>query len=379
VDTLRKQNLSRDGYGPTAGLRGVVRRGPRATGTRVNRSHLSWMRFDSTGRSSTRKRLSFPRRPRESDFESITHDCIAALGHGAPTAFLDRSTYAPAVPSVAVVRREGPGVTAGIEVTATFVDTVSGIRLAYQSAGKGDPALVFVHGWCCNRSYFAAQVEHFAARHTTLSLDLRGHGDSDRPEPGPRIYSVEAFADDVLAVARAAGLDRPVIAGHSLGGLVALACAARAGSVRAAVLINPAFTLDGPTKAFFARSFEAISNDTNGAWRAAFAARIMMPTDRVRRAEILASVTATPAIIAAAAWRAIEQFDAESALGEVRVPLLAISSGGEEAGLPAHHRDKMTVRQTVGAGHFSQLEVPDQVNPMIERFLLTRGICNFGS
>jgi hypothetical protein len=52
----------------------------------------------------------------------------------------------------------------------------------------------------------------------------------------------------------------------------------------------------------------------------------------------------------------------------VRVPLLVIGSGRVERGL----RDAcpgITIGMTVGAGHFNQLEVPDQVNPMIERFL----------
>ena len=80
-----------------------------------------------------------------------------------------------------------------------------GIRLAYDTAGRGDPPIVFVHGWACDRSYFAPQVEHFGARHAVAALDLRGHGESARPAAAPGVYEVEAFADDVLAVAAAVG------------------------------------------------------------------------------------------------------------------------------------------------------------------------------
>ena len=60
-----------------------------------------------------------------------------------------------------------------------------GIRLAYDTAGAGDPPIVFVHGWSCDRSYFAPQIEHFAAGHAVAAVDLRGHGDSSLPRSRP--------------------------------------------------------------------------------------------------------------------------------------------------------------------------------------------------
>lgn len=62
--------------------------------------------------------------------------------------------------------------------------SAAGVRLAYDVAGAGDPPMVFVHGWCCDRSYFAPQITHFSASHAVATMDLRGHGDSDRPAPG---------------------------------------------------------------------------------------------------------------------------------------------------------------------------------------------------
>ena len=85
-------------------------------------------------------------------------------------------------------------------------------RLAYDVAGAGDPPMVFVHGWCCDRSYFAPQVMHFSASHAVVTVDLRGHGESSAPDPAPGAYDIAVPAGDVLAVAAAAALtitDRP--------------------------------------------------------------------------------------------------------------------------------------------------------------------------
>jgi pimeloyl-ACP methyl ester carboxylesterase len=252
---------------------------------------------------------------------------------------------------------------------AEFVATADGVRLAYDTAGRGEPPVVFVHGWGGDRSYFAPQVTHFADRHAVATLDLRGHGESGRPEPGrPGSYEVAAFADDALAVAKAGRLAPPRRGRPQPGRLARVGmrsapwCGAGGGHGQ------PALALSESAKAFFAASVEAVAADRDGAWRAGFISEQLLPTDTVRRQEIIAGVAALPAAIAAAAWRAIARFDGAVALGQVQVPLLWIGSDDPGAAL-REACPRIIIGQTVGAGHFNQLEVPDQVNAMIERFL----------
>ena len=244
-----------------------------------------------------------------------------------------------------------------------------GVSLAYDVAGAGDSAMIFVHGWSCDRSYFAPQFEHFAASHAVAALDLRGHGDSSQPGPGS--YGFETLADDVLAVAEAAGFKDPVVVGHSLGALIGLACAARPETIRALLMIDPAPITNEAAKAFFRESFDVVNADDDRSWRTAFVSGLFLPTDVARRAAIIQGMPAVSPRIAAALIRAMGEFDGASALGKVRVPVLSIGSAvpaNESADLRSACAT-ITIGQTVGAGHFNQLEVPEQVNAMIEQFM----------
>jgi pimeloyl-ACP methyl ester carboxylesterase len=102
--------------------------------------------------------------------------------------------------------------------------TRNGVRLAYTEAGRGGPPIVFIHGMTCDHSDFAPQFEYFRQRHRVIALDLRGHGASDAPEGD---YTMAALAEDVLWLCDELGVHKPIVVGHSMGGVIALEIGAR--------------------------------------------------------------------------------------------------------------------------------------------------------
>lgn len=96
--------------------------------------------------------------------------------------------------------------------------TVNGVNLNYSVQGAGSPALL-IHGFQNSQFVWKPVVDFFAGRFRTFTIDLRGHGDSDRP-PGP--YSIQQFSDDVAAFLNFLGLEKIALAGHSMGGRTAL-------------------------------------------------------------------------------------------------------------------------------------------------------------
>ena len=240
----------------------------------------------------------------------------------------------------------------------------------YERAGDGELELLFVHGWCCDRETFRPQLEHFRRTHTVTALDLRGCGESDRPDSG---YAIADFADDVAQLCAAVGIRKPVVVGHSLGGMIAVELAARHSSLAAAlVLVDPGPIDPLPKTVEFFREFAAQLAGPDGE-----NVRRLYVQDMGARDEELATWIAdlmcrVPLPIAAAVIEGVTAWNGVDALALCDVPTLllraAVVPDSDVVRLRAIKPD-LYVGVTVGAGHFIQLEVPDQVNAMIERFL----------
>ena len=116
-------------------------------------------------------------------------------------------------------------------------DRVPGeVELAIWRAGSGPDPVVCLHGITAQHRAFNALARHLMDSRGLVGVDLRGRGDSAKPESG---YGLEAHAADVIRVLDHLGLENAVIAGHSMGGFVALKAAlTHADRVRALVLLD---------------------------------------------------------------------------------------------------------------------------------------------
>jgi pimeloyl-ACP methyl ester carboxylesterase len=247
---------------------------------------------------------------------------------------------------------------------------LDGLRLYYERAGGGDPELLFVPGWCCDHTAFQPQFEHFSRTHAVTALDLRGVGQSDGPEDG---YSIPRLADDVAAFCAAVGIEKPVLVGHSLGGMIAVDLAARYPSLPGAlVLVDP-----GPidylpeTVEFFTGLAEQLEGPDGADVRRAYA-HDMGAQDEKLAQWIVDHMCLPEQPVAAAVIRGVSEWNGRDLLSRCTVPVLLIRAeiGADTDVLRLQTiKPDLQVAITVGAGHFHQLEVPDQVNAMIERFL----------
>jgi pimeloyl-ACP methyl ester carboxylesterase len=93
---------------------------------------------------------------------------------------------------------------------------VDGIRVAYTEVGSGRDAVVFVHGWSCDRTFWDAQMNapELSVGRRLIAIDLPGHGESDKPKIK---YTMDLYVRSIAAVMDKAGVERAVLVGHSNG------------------------------------------------------------------------------------------------------------------------------------------------------------------
>lgn len=250
--------------------------------------------------------------------------------------------------------------------------TRDGVKLHYVDEGTGAPAFIFVHGWCCNYTFFQPQFDHFKSSHRVVAIDLRGCGASDKPKDG---YDIPTLADDVAAVSSGLGLSRPVLVGHSLGGMIAIELAARHPLLVGAVVAvdpGPIDPLPETRQIFEALIAQLEGPDSDAARRAYVESLFMTTDDSDRRREIVETMCSVPRQVAVAVLRGVVAWNGVGPFMTATAPMLVLRSRPGGSNAPDRLlslRTNIQIGVTVGSGHFHQLEVPEQVTPMIERFL----------
>jgi pimeloyl-ACP methyl ester carboxylesterase len=245
-----------------------------------------------------------------------------------------------------------------------------GRSLFYRDEAGGHPPVVLVHGWCCDHTYMLPQLEHFAGRHRVIAPDLSGHGQSDK---SPASYTIGGFADEVAWLADHLGLERPLVVGHSMGGAVALELAVRRPGLPAAIVILDNTVMPPPDRR--ARMEELARALAGPGYRDAMrqtleAGFFSRWDDPDRKARIVEAMLSAPQHVIASAWEGILKWDGAAAIAGCTTPALYVA-GAEvrtDLGRMLALCPSLITAQVAGAGHFMQLEVPDQVNAMLDRF-----------
>jgi len=277
--------------------------------------------------------------------------------------------------------REPPRKAAAPSHAEGSVPSFDGVPIAYTVAGGGDGALLFIHGWSCDRTYWTAQVDALSGRQKVVTVDLAGHGDSGAAREE---WSVPVLARDVEAVIAALDLPSVVLIGHSMSGSVALEVARRLPERVVGVIGVDTFQeVEPPSAESWSALVDRLRADFPGAC-SAFVSHMFLPDadpDLVR--EVTADVCAAPPGVAVALLAALPDHDLARALETSPVPVRAINGSifpTDVAAVRAHHPGFDAVILE-GVGHFPMLERPEELNRQLERIVeeITAGGHDLGS
>ena len=248
--------------------------------------------------------------------------------------------------------------------------TIGGARIAYDDVGSGGPPFLFVHGWGCERSCWAAQLEALSVDHRCVAVDLRGRGDSAPIPP----FGVGRALEDLAELIRELDLAPAVVVGHSLGGITALAL-----NGRYPELVLGMVTIDSPitseTGAASPRSVAAIREAGSMQAVSGFVRSFAYDPPNAQVAEYLENVLlACPADIGAGMLEDLHLVgqDMQRLVREADKKPFMMIWAERPLGDPAWIRDNtMFVRQepVAEAGHFVQMEQPAVTNALLRAFL----------
>jgi 3-oxoadipate enol-lactonase len=260
-----------------------------------------------------------------------------------------------------------------------YEQVVSSGGISYLEAGASPAVpIVFLHGIGGAARMFRAQLEHFGTAYRAIAWDMPGYGGS---VPLP-LVTIDALAGALGGFIDELGLERPVLVGHGIGGMLVLRLLTKAPHAARAVVL-------AQTSAAF--------GSRDPAWQAEFLSAQLGPLDAGHSMAALANdmvanlvgPNADPAGVALtrdclahtpdSTYRdsvlALRGFDCRDALTHIVVPTLVLS-GTLDAAAPAPGMERMAARipgaQYValeGAGHLAPLEQPEAFNAALEQFL----------
>jgi non-heme chloroperoxidase len=289
---------------------------------------------------------------------------LARLALAAPAALPLAATAAAAVPAVT-------------SPSPRFADVrlSTGVRLRYRE--QGDPAgrpVILIHGITDSWFSFSRVLPGISKAHRVYALDLRGHGDSERPADG---YSPGDMAADVIAFMDALGIRRATLVGHSMGSFVAQRAALAAPErIAGLVLIGSATSVRSKVTLELQQAMASLPDTVPADFAREFqASTVHQPVPE----EFLTRVVAESRKVPARVWRAslagLLETERFSGLGASRIPALIIW-GDRDGMFPRSEQDALLAalpnarlevyRET---GHSPNWERPQELVRDLERFL----------
>lgn len=249
-----------------------------------------------------------------------------------------------------------------------FINSTDNIPIAYETQGFGKPAIVFVHGWSCDKSYWKNQVDAFSQKYEVITLDLAGHGESGIERDD---WTIESFGGDVSKVIEKLGVTDAILIGHSMGGDVVVAAAQRLpGRIKGLIWVDTYKELGKyrtveQSESFIAPFRNAFKEKTNSFVRSMFP-----PGANPSLVNKIANdMSSAPPDIAIGALRSAITYDRKVtvALDALDLPVIAINPDRPITDSVSMKKYGVQTIIMHDVGHFPMLEKPNEFNKMLAK------------
>jgi pimeloyl-ACP methyl ester carboxylesterase len=245
-----------------------------------------------------------------------------------------------------------------------------GINLSYKLAGQGPLNFVLIHNAGGNHQFMNEQLEYFSRGFQVLNVDLRGHGDSDKPEQN---YTVKSFAEDIIYLCQSHNIKKAIFIGLNYGANVAIELANISSLASHLVLIDPPILMEPWVIQLIQEHIDDLNNPTLENFAKTIADGVFFNTCSQNKKLATAAFETTAKAALASTYKNLLIWDNESIkkLQHCTMPILYIQSSKPFSSEEALQKycPHLMAGKVVGSGHWATLEVPDQVNSMVKRFI----------
>lgn len=260
-----------------------------------------------------------------------------------------------------------------------WFEGAAGNRLWYEDNGVGT-AIIFVHGWCMSSAVWDLQREALTDSFRVITLDLRGHGNSS---PHPEGFHIKGCAEDIAALIGHLDLHHTILAGWSLGALIALVSVPLCKERLAGLMLisaTPRFVqaLDFP----FGLSQLEVDGMAKKVQRniqralEGFVARMFAPGESKTAGvqNIVSTIPVPPTFVALQALEALADADLRDHLSVINIPTLIVHGDSDVICLPLAAEfmaKRILLSQQVlfsGCGHVPFLTQSNKFNACLEGF-----------
>lgn len=250
----------------------------------------------------------------------------------------------------------------------------NGIRIHYTRTGGARPPVVLLHGLMGSGACWTPLARALAGDFDVIMPDARGHGGSSAPLTG---YRYDDLADDVVALVAALGLVRPVVLGHSMGGMTAAVVASRPVELRGLILVDPTFLSPERQREVHASDVAGQHRRTLGLTKADLIAQSLARSPhRARELVELQAEARLRTSLDAFAVLAPPNPDYRALIRTLAAPAMLVI-GDDPVVTPAMAADlrdlhpPLQLAEIADAGHGLPFDQPDRLAEVVLRFLRT--------
>ncbi len=251
-----------------------------------------------------------------------------------------------------------------------------GVEIRYKIYGTGEPTLIFVHGWACDKSYWNEQIPYFSKSFRMVLIDLAGHGESGQNRND---WTMEFFGEDVACVAKKLGTAKIILIGHSMGGPVILEAARTMPNVIGIVGVDANFEYSEDKRTQEekdkdqAKLDQFCSNlDQSNLIQNLSESMFIPSSDPGLVEKITKKMASRPQHIIEGAARNLNNYHSTTTrFTELQIPIRVINSFRNPIDKEAGKRyvSSFEVKLMENVGHFVMIEDPEMFNQILDNFI----------